>query len=305
MVRPMTPAVTVVVPTHDRPGPLARCLAALAALTPPAGGFDVVVVDDGGKRSPHDLVDAVEARVPTRLVTQPQSGPAVARNTGAAHARAPRVAFTDDDCAPAADWLVRLAARLDERPDAVVGGHTVNALSDNPWSEASQLVVDALYEHYNARPGDARFFTTSNLALSVATLEALDGFDPSFPLAAGEDRDFSDRCVRAGHPLLYDAGARVFHAHHLTPRALWRQHRNYGRGTSVFHRALRGRDLPRAAPEPRLHLTLARMGLRAGLRRPAVGAGVALTQAAYVAGFVSGELAARRCAQRGPKRGAT
>jgi GT2 family glycosyltransferase len=294
----MAPAVTVVVPTHDRPAPLMRCLAALSALASPAGGFEVVVVDDGGMRSPGELVERLAARVPARLVTQPQSGPAVARNTGAAHARAARVAFTDDDCAPAPDWLVRLAARLDERPEAVVGGRTVNALADNPWSEASQLVVDALYRHYNAPADAARFFTTSNLALGAATLEAVGGFDPSFPLAAGEDRDFSDRCLRAGHPLLYDPGARVLHAHHLTLRTLWRQHRNYGRGTSVFHRALLGRGLTRAAPEPGLHATLARLALAAGLRRPAVAVGVVLTQLAYAAGFVSAELAARLRAER-------
>ncbi|HEX5367766.1 MAG TPA: glycosyltransferase, partial [Acidimicrobiales bacterium] len=39
------PAVSVVVPTRDRPGPLAACLAALEAQTAPS--YEVVVVDDG------------------------------------------------------------------------------------------------------------------------------------------------------------------------------------------------------------------------------------------------------------------
>ena len=43
----MTPSVSIVVPTRDRPLALARCLAAIERLDHPAERLEVVVVDDG------------------------------------------------------------------------------------------------------------------------------------------------------------------------------------------------------------------------------------------------------------------
>jgi hypothetical protein len=60
------------------------------------------------------------------------------------------LAFTDDDCRPAADWLQALAQRFATAPDHAVGGRTVNALTNNPYTTASQLIVDFVYAYYNA-----------------------------------------------------------------------------------------------------------------------------------------------------------
>ncbi|MBC7925547.1 MAG: hypothetical protein H7039_07810 [Bryobacteraceae bacterium] len=100
--------------------------------------------------------------------------------------------------------------------------------------------MDYLYRYYEKR-GTGGFFTSNNLAFPCEQLKRLGGFDVSFPLAAGEDRELCQRWARAGLPLRFVAAARVYHEHALTPGSFVRQHFNYGRGAFQFHR-LRSRQ---------------------------------------------------------------
>jgi len=113
---PRPPFFSIVVPTCDRPRQLAACLQSLARLDYPRDRFEVIVVDDGTTTAAPALVVEMKAGPDVRLVRQPHAGPAAARNLGASHARGSLLAFTDDDCAPAPDWLWALAARF-ERPE--------------------------------------------------------------------------------------------------------------------------------------------------------------------------------------------
>ena len=240
------PRWAVVVPTFNRPEALRQAVAALSRLDPPEGGFEVVVVDDGGVA---DLA-FVERTPGCRLVGQANAGPAAARNRGAATTGARCLAFTDDDCRPRADWLTRLDAVLQQHPEALVGGHTVNALTGNAFSAASQDVVDYLYRVENAEATRARFFTSNNIALRRQAFEAAGGFDETFPLAAGEDRAFCDRWAASGRPLVHAPEAVVDHHHRLGPGRFWRQHFTYGRGAWQLrlHRARHATRDPRRPP---------------------------------------------------------
>src|SRR5439155_25866474 len=135
------PFCSVIVPTYRRPSQLRECLAALAELDYPRGRFEVIVVADGGGVSPEALAETLGERVRATLLSGPRAGPAAARNAGAARARGELLAFTDDDCRPARSWLRRLAERHLEQPERALGGHTVNALAENVFSAASQLVI--------------------------------------------------------------------------------------------------------------------------------------------------------------------
>ena len=275
------PAFSVIVPTYRRPERLAACLRALAGLDYPRDRFEVIVVDDGGGAT----VDGAPTGLDVTLHVQPHAGPAAARNTGAARARGEYLAFTDDDCAPEAGWLRGLAEHASVGADHLIGGYTVNALADNPYSTATQLLIDYLYEWQAGRDGDDGFFTSNNLAAPAALFRARGGFDTSFPLAAGEDREICHRWVRSGGRLVYAARAVVRHAHHHTLRTFWRQHVNYGRGALRFHRRRGG---SRGAGKPATFyanlitfpLTRAR-----GRHRLTLTALIALTQVATATGY--------------------
>jgi GT2 family glycosyltransferase len=116
----------------------------------------------------------------------------------------------------------------------MVGGRVVNALPENNYAAASQLLVDFLYERYNADPLQAQFFTANNLALRRDLFLELGGFDTCFSLAAGEDRELCHRWINRGYRMFYEPAALVHHAHDLTLAGFWRQHVNYGRGAFRF-----------------------------------------------------------------------
>jgi GT2 family glycosyltransferase len=136
------------------------------------------------------------------------------------------------------------------QPESVVGGQTLNALPHNLYSTTSQLLVDYLYYYYNAEPGQTRFFTSNNFALSAQVFQQLSGFDVTFPLAAGEDRDLCDRLSQQGYRMDYVPTAQVLHAHELSLPKFWRQHFNYGRGAYHFHQVRSRRNAQPIKVEP-------------------------------------------------------
>ena len=279
------PAWTVIVPTFNRPEPLRATLAALTRLEAPPGGFELVVIDDGGSAELGFVGSSV------RLHRQANAGPAAARNAGARLAKGRRLAFTDDDCQPRRDWLLRLDAALDRAPlDAMAGGGTVNALARNMYSAASQDVVDHLYAVENRQAGQAGFFASNNLALPRDRFLELGGFDQRYRLAAGEDRAFCDAWRGRGWPMVFVPDAIVEHRHHLTLRSFWRQHVNYGRGSRQFHAIEVAGVAARAAfKRPGYYGALLTLPMRAGapieqaLARSAL---LALAQLATTTGYV-------------------
>jgi GT2 family glycosyltransferase len=298
---PAPPRFSIIVPTFRRRVELARCLDALTRLDYPRDAFEVIVVDDGSGASPEDVVERVRGRLNVTLVAQEHNrGPASARNTGAARAGGEFLAFTDDDCAPAADWLRAIGACLAREPDTLVGGLTINGLRENPYAAASQLLIDYLYRYYhgeeasperNGREPSMRFFTSNNLAMSAVAFHETGAFEATFPLAAAEDRDFCDRWRQRGRLMRYVPSAVVYHFHDLSLRSFCRQHAHYGRGALAFHTLRARRSHGRIALEPAsfyvnlLRYPFSRLSDSFHVRsRMAVL--LAVSQGAYAAGFL-------------------
>ena len=244
------PVFSIVVPTYERPRQLAACLQALARLDYARDNFEVIVVDDGGKTPLDNVIAPFHDRLSVTLLAQPNAGPAVARNTGALQAKGQYLAFTDDDCMPAPEWLQSLTARFAKTPDHMIGGRTINALPDNLYSTACQVLVDYLYAYYNADHNHGRFFTSNNLALPADRFRLMGGFDTTFPLVGGEDRVLCVRWLHRGYQLTYAPEILIYHAHALTFRTFWRQHFCYGRGAFRFHRARVARSQESIRLEP-------------------------------------------------------
>jgi len=225
---------SIVIPTYRRPQQLAKCLRSLANLAYPRHSFEVIVVDDdGGRGQTAAVVEAFQGELDVTWLAQSHAGPAAARNTGAARANGTFLAFTDDDCLPDPAWLTGLAAPLTKMANSAVGGRTVNALPENPFSSTSQMIIDFVYAHYNANLNEARFFASNNLAMPAALFRTAGGFDAT--LTTSEDRDLCDRWLYLGHSMVYAPEAVVHHAHPLTLRTFCRQHFNYGRGACRFY----------------------------------------------------------------------
>lgn len=157
---------SVIIPTFNRPARLADCLRALAEQDYPVDRFEVIVVDDGSETPVDPLILHYRDSIHITAARIANSGPAAARNHGARMARGRFLAFTDDDCIPSAGWLSALMTALRSSPEALVGGGIRNALAENPFSVASQLILDFIHNYNQKHPESLRFFPSDNMALA-------------------------------------------------------------------------------------------------------------------------------------------
>ena len=119
------PKVSVVVPTLNRPLQLQCALRSLFVQEGVAAAdLELVVVDNAPDSNAQELVDRIgkQHKRAVRYVAEPRPGVAYARNAGVAAAKAPLIAFLDDDQVASPGWLAALIAtqaRLDA--DVVFG----------------------------------------------------------------------------------------------------------------------------------------------------------------------------------------
>lgn len=284
-----TPRFSVIVPTYQRPRELAACLGALAAQSVEPASFEVVVVDDACRRAEVEPITAAAGPFACRLFSQAHRGAAAARNTGASEARGRLLAFTDDDCRPAPNWLAALDGALREEGEtSLVGGSVENALGTDPFASATQTLVELVAREWNREPGRARLLTSNNLAVGATVFRSLGGFDTAFEGAGGEDRELCLRFLHAGQRAVYRPEAVVHHAHALTLGGFLRQHRAYGRGAALLRTRARAHGYGPLALEPasfywKLLASSARASGRDRWRQSAL---LALSQIANAAGYL-------------------
>lgn len=200
--------VSVCVPTYHRPTALARALDRLLALDIPPGGYEVVVVDDGSPASdriPELLSGRQQAsRVPLRWHRQEENrGPAAARNVAWHMATGEWIAFTDDDCRPEPDWLIRLLEAAGSTTADVVTGAT------RPDPDRAHLMSEPFSRSVQVDAGD-EYYRTCNIAYRRDLLDRLGGFDERF-LKIGDDTDLGWRAVAAGATTAFAEKAVVTH----------------------------------------------------------------------------------------------
>jgi glycosyltransferase involved in cell wall biosynthesis len=234
---PNLPAFSIIVPTFGRPERLDHCLAAITRLDYPQERFEVIVVDDGSPQSVQQIVERHTATLEIRLLRQAHQGVSAARNLGAREARGVYLAFTADDCLPAATWLRALAACLEQVAESTaLGGMILNGREDNIFAVATQLVVEYVCQAGEQGTLAQRFFTPNNLVVPAAEFRRLGGFDPAYTWSAGEDRDYCARWIEHGFRLGFCRNAQVVHQHPLGFFSFLHLHWRYGRGSGMFRR---------------------------------------------------------------------
>lgn len=201
------PRVTVVCSTYGRASILPRLVEALAGQTMPAKDFEVVIVDNGSSDETPVLLERLADEAPFTLRTLRHArnrGAAGGRNTGWVAATAPIVAFTDDDCAPAPDWLERGVRALEgEGPGCFVVGRT------RPDPAEEHLLLHPFSRTMVV--GEPRFFETCNVFYWRDDLARIGGFDEGFGIG-GEDTDLALRLIDDGHRAVWAPAAVVHHA---------------------------------------------------------------------------------------------
>jgi cellulose synthase/poly-beta-1,6-N-acetylglucosamine synthase-like glycosyltransferase len=190
----------VAVVVRDRRERMLRCLEAVLAQRYPS--FDVLVIDNC---SVDGTADAVRARaatapVPVRVEDRPGSVGHL-RNEAVRLATGEVIAFTDSDCVPDPDWLVKAAQRFADHRVGVVQGRTLpDEPVDRPWPATQHIVKLSL------------LFECCNLLYRTEAIRGSDGFNEATRLSAfGEDIAAGWSVLRQGWEVVFEPEAVVLH----------------------------------------------------------------------------------------------
>lgn len=225
MTEAPAPRITAAICTHERYDLLPGAVESALAQSLPPGSFEVIVVDN----SPDAARSAREAaafadRAALRWYHEARPGLSNARNVAARHARAPVIAYLDDDARADPGWLAAIAECFDAYgPDLkVVGGRI------RPWWGAPRpdWLGDEMLGHITVVDlGPERrllaaheWVAGANIAFRRDALAAVGGFDTSLgrtggaaSLLSAEETAVTDRIRALGGLVAYEPAAGVDH----------------------------------------------------------------------------------------------
>jgi glycosyltransferase involved in cell wall biosynthesis len=113
-----TPRIAVIVPTRNRPDHTEPCVRSI--LANPERDVEFVLVDQSDDDASESAVVAHRCDPRFRYVRSATRGASNARNVGIQASTAPIVAFTDDDCRVAVNWMARVGEIFEPDPAADV-----------------------------------------------------------------------------------------------------------------------------------------------------------------------------------------
>ena len=232
------PCVSVVVCTRNRAAELRQALdhwTGISAVIP----WELIIVDNGSTDGTQDVIRefASATGIACRSVVEPRRGLSRARNCGWRAARAPVIAFTDDDCYPQPDYVTALWAGFAQPPIGYLGGQVLlYDLQDYPITIQTRAQRLEIPPRSFVRAG---LVHGANMAARRTVLQAVGGFDEM--LGAGtpfpaEDVDFLSRASAAGFWGAYDPAPAVRHHHERRESAdIRRLQRSYDLGRGAYY----------------------------------------------------------------------
>lgn len=185
--------IAIITPVHGPLGDAARALKALGNLIPPPD--ECILVVDTRIGSP------AKALLPagSRWVEVPfRSGPARARNAGAATATADLLLFIDADVEVPVDTVGRVRAEFAARPETAA---LFGSYDDDPGDPGFLSQYRNLLHHYVHQSSRCEAFTfwAGLGAVRTGAFRSVGGFDDRFTAPSIEDIELGGRLRRAGH----------------------------------------------------------------------------------------------------------
>ncbi len=212
----VTPELSIIIPTHDRCDLLRRTLDALALQTVPCDAFEVIVVADGCRDNTAAQVRSLAPPFALRVVEQPATGAAAARNRGADRATAPTLLFLDDDMEASPGLLEAHIASHRSHPGEVALGY-FRLPRDGGDADIVVSHVDIWWgDRFSSMCRESHRFSfvdlfTGNVSLPRDLFFLSGGFDEHFQGRAGEDYELAVRLLKRGARFRFVPAASCIH----------------------------------------------------------------------------------------------
>lgn len=247
------PYTSVLVATHNRVATLGPCLDSLLALEYP--NFDIIVIDNApANNDTAAFVNQKYARTGrVRYVREDHAGLASAHNAGLAATNAPYIAITDDDVIVDRSWLAELMRGFfrAENVGCVTGMIFPAEIATEAqyWIERSAGYAKGygrkLFDLDRNRPDSplfpyaaGMFGSGANMAFDTQAIRALGGFDDSLGAGSialgGDDLASFYSIIAAGHTLVYEPAAIIYHRHYREYERLRKTAYGYGAGLTAY-----------------------------------------------------------------------
>ena len=226
---------SLIICTRNRADKLAQCLDSLTRLDG-IERWELVLVNNGSTDRTEQVIAAFAARFEHRLtrVLESRPGLGIARNAGIAAACGSVLAFTDDDCYPASEFLEEILCVFENPDIGYMGGRILlYNPEDAPVSIRVTTEIRAIGPYSFVHTG---LIQGANMACRRAVIDHIGMFDED--LGAGtpfpaEDIEFVARASAAGWHGGYFPGPAVYHDHGRRGEAVIERlfkHYDYGRG---------------------------------------------------------------------------
>jgi len=228
--------ISVIIPAYNAEGTIAECLQSLVKQDYKKP-YEIIVVDDG---STDNMPSEVKKFKKVKLIRQRRGGPAKARNSGAKAAKGSIMLFTDADCVADRKWITEMLKPFSRK--GVVGAQGRYRTRQKGLIPAFvQAEIEQRYEKM-AKAVYIDFVGSYSAAYRRKEFMEYHGFDESFPAASGEDPDLSFMLAKAGHKMVFNPNAIIYHKH---PESLWKYLK------SRYYRGFWGRLLYKKHPDKR------------------------------------------------------
>lgn len=235
------PAVSVVIPTHQRRQALQTVLGSLGRQSVEPDSYEVVVAVDASTDGTLEMLEDLSTPYELRWVSPQGRGRASACNAAVAAARGEVTIVLDDDMRVVPEFVARHRSHHPQGSRRCVLGAVPVELEAGS-THAARYVKDKFDLHLSrlsdpAHLGLPRSFYTGNASLRTETMRAVGGFDESFGIYGNEDVELALRLRKAGVELDYDPEALAYQSYDKDLRGLQRDTLAKGETTVLLARS--------------------------------------------------------------------
>lgn len=241
--------VSIILASYNGATTLPRTLAALAALDRPAGGCEIILVDNNSTDETPRLMAAFAEEIGAIALSEPRQGKAFALNTGLDHAQGRLVVFTDDDTLPDPDWIMAYVRAAKTNPNFGIFAGEIRpcwpasppgwlvSLTDRGMSFGCTPISTRKGPHEYTVAKGANMMARASLLADLRFNRDRLNFGGPGAMGGGEDTDFAKRASEVSGQLVYFLpNATVQHIirpDEMTLRTVFERYMRIGAGQAV------------------------------------------------------------------------
>ena len=242
----MEKRISAVICTHNRARYLPKAILSLANQDLPKEAYEILIVDNHSTDETPKIVEGFAGIGNIRYIHEPVIGLSHARNTGRQKAKAPLVAYLDDDAVASPGWLGKICQvfeTTDPKPGCVGGKVMPIWEAPRPAWLGDDLLCSLTVLDWSGSPHaidnlNSEWLAGANIAFPKDLLERIGGFTPHLDragprLLSSGDVFLEKQIQKAGYPCFYDPEVAVLH--HIPASRLtqsWFVRRHYFQGVS-------------------------------------------------------------------------